>query len=65
LLWSRHIATRSSLAAAARNTFPRQLQRNFESFTAICDQSALPEEVTLLAAHHQRRDKKDTGKWES
>jgi hypothetical protein len=26
LLWSRHFATRSSLAAAARNTFPCQLQ---------------------------------------
>jgi hypothetical protein len=32
LLWSHHFATRSPLAAAARNTFPRQLQTNFESF---------------------------------
>jgi hypothetical protein len=29
LVWSRHFATRSLLAAAARNTFPRQLQTNF------------------------------------
>jgi hypothetical protein len=37
LLWSRHFATRSSLAAAAaRNTFPRQLQTNFESFPNNC-----------------------------
>jgi hypothetical protein len=36
LLWSRHFATRSSLAAAARNTFPRQLQTNFESFLNNC-----------------------------
>jgi hypothetical protein len=35
LLWSRHFATRSSLAAAARNTFPRQLQTNFESFQQL------------------------------
>jgi hypothetical protein len=26
LLWSRHFTTRSPLAAAARTTFPRQLQ---------------------------------------
>jgi hypothetical protein len=32
LLWSRHFAIRSSLAAAARNTFLLQLQTNFESF---------------------------------
>jgi hypothetical protein len=32
LLWSRHFATRSPLASAARNTFPCQLQTNFESF---------------------------------
>jgi hypothetical protein len=36
LLWSRHFATRSPLAAAARNTFPRQLQTNFESFPNNC-----------------------------
>jgi hypothetical protein len=31
-----HFATRSPLAAAARNTFPRQLQTNFESFPNNC-----------------------------
>jgi hypothetical protein len=36
LLWSRHFATRYSLAAAARNTFPRPLQTNFESFPNNC-----------------------------
>jgi hypothetical protein len=36
LLWSRHFATRSPLAAAARNTFSRQLQTNFESFPNNC-----------------------------
>jgi hypothetical protein len=36
LLWSRHFATRSPLAAAARNTLPRQLQTNFESFPNYC-----------------------------
>jgi hypothetical protein len=36
LLCSRHFATRSPLAAAARNTFPRQLQTNFESFPNNC-----------------------------
>jgi hypothetical protein len=32
----RNFATRSPLAAAARNTFPRQLQTNFESFPNNC-----------------------------
>jgi hypothetical protein len=36
LLWSRHFATRSPLAEASRNTFPRQLQTNFESFPNNC-----------------------------
>jgi hypothetical protein len=36
LLWSHHFVTRSHLAAAVRNTFPRQLQRNFESFSNNC-----------------------------
>jgi hypothetical protein len=36
LLWSRHFATRSPLAAAARYTFRRQLQTNFESFPNNC-----------------------------
>jgi hypothetical protein len=36
VLWSRRFATRSPLAAAARNTFPRQLQTNFESFPNNC-----------------------------
>jgi hypothetical protein len=36
LLWSRHFATRSPLAVAARNNFPRQLQTNFESFPNNC-----------------------------
>jgi hypothetical protein len=36
LLWNRHFPTRSPLAAAARNTFPRQLQTNFESFRNNC-----------------------------
>jgi hypothetical protein len=36
LLWSRHFATRSPLAAAARNTFLLQLQTNFESFPNNC-----------------------------
>jgi hypothetical protein len=36
LLWSRHFATRSPLAAVARKTFPRQLQTNFESFPNNC-----------------------------
>jgi hypothetical protein len=36
LLWSRHFATRSPRAAAARNTFPRQLQTNVESFPNNC-----------------------------
>jgi hypothetical protein len=37
LLWSHHFATRSPLAAAAaRNTFPRQLHTNFESFPNNC-----------------------------
>jgi hypothetical protein len=36
LLWSRHFANRSPLSAAARNTFPRQLQTNFESFPDNC-----------------------------
>jgi hypothetical protein len=36
LLWSRHFATRSLLAAAARNTFPRQLRTNFDSFPNNC-----------------------------
>jgi hypothetical protein len=36
LLWSRHFATRSPLVAAARNTFPRQLRTNFESFPDNC-----------------------------
>jgi hypothetical protein len=36
LLWSRHFATRSPLAAEARNTFPRQLQTNFERFSINC-----------------------------
>jgi hypothetical protein len=36
LLWSRHFVTRSTLAAAARNTFPRQLQTNFERFSKNC-----------------------------
>jgi hypothetical protein len=36
LLWSRHFVTRSPLAVAARNTFPRQLQTNFESFPNKC-----------------------------
>jgi hypothetical protein len=36
LVWSRHLATRSPLAATARNTFPRQLQTNFESFPNNC-----------------------------
>jgi hypothetical protein len=35
LLWSRHFATRFHLAAA-RKTFPRQLQTNFESFPNNC-----------------------------
>jgi hypothetical protein len=34
--WIRHFATRSPLAVAARNTFPRQLQTNFESFPDNC-----------------------------
>jgi hypothetical protein len=34
LLWSRHFATQSPLAAAARNTFPRQLQ-TFRVFPTI------------------------------
>jgi hypothetical protein len=32
----RHFATRSPLAAVARNTFPRRLQTNFESFRNKC-----------------------------
>jgi hypothetical protein len=36
LLWSRHFATLSPLVAAARNTFPHQLQTNFESFPNNC-----------------------------
>jgi hypothetical protein len=36
LLWSRHFVTRSPLAVAARNTFSRQLQTNFESFPNNC-----------------------------
>jgi hypothetical protein len=36
LLWSRHFATRSPLAAAARNTSPRQIQTNLESFPNNC-----------------------------
>jgi hypothetical protein len=32
LLWSRHFATLSPLAAVARNTFPRKLQTDFENF---------------------------------
>jgi hypothetical protein len=36
LLWSRHFATLSPLAAAARNTFPCQLRTNFESFPNNC-----------------------------
>jgi hypothetical protein len=36
LLWSCHFATRSPLAAATRNTFPRQLQTNFENFPNYC-----------------------------
>jgi hypothetical protein len=36
LLWSRHFATRSLLAAAPRNTFPRQLQTNFDYFPNNC-----------------------------
>jgi hypothetical protein len=36
LLWSRHFAKRSPLAKASRNTFPRQLQTNFESFPNNC-----------------------------
>jgi hypothetical protein len=36
LLLSRHFATLSSLAAAARKTFSRQLQTNFESFPNNC-----------------------------
>jgi hypothetical protein len=35
LLWSRHFAIQSPLAAA-RNTFPRQIQANFESFPNNC-----------------------------
>jgi hypothetical protein len=35
-LATRHFATRSPLAAAARNTFPRQLQTNFDSFPNNC-----------------------------
>jgi hypothetical protein len=38
LLWSRHFAIRSPLAAAAaRNTFSRQLETNFESFLTIIE----------------------------
>jgi hypothetical protein len=36
LLWIRNYATRSPLTAAARNTFPRQLQTNFENFPNNC-----------------------------
>jgi hypothetical protein len=36
LLLRRHFATRSPLAVAARNTFPRKLQTNFESFPNSC-----------------------------
>jgi hypothetical protein len=37
LLWIRHFATRSPLAAAAaENTFLRQLQTNLESFPNNC-----------------------------
>jgi hypothetical protein len=36
LLWSRHFATWSPLAAVARNTFPRQLQTNFDGFPNNC-----------------------------
>jgi hypothetical protein len=36
LLWSRHFATRPPLAAVARNSFPRQLQTNFQSFPNNC-----------------------------
>jgi hypothetical protein len=36
LLWSHHFATRSPLVEAARKTFPRRLQTNFESFTNNC-----------------------------
>jgi hypothetical protein len=36
LLWSRHFVTRSPLAAAARNNFPRQLQTKFENFPNNC-----------------------------
>jgi hypothetical protein len=36
LVWSRHFATLSALAAAGRNTFPRQLQTNFASFPNNC-----------------------------
>jgi hypothetical protein len=34
-LQSPHFATRSPLAAASQNTFPRQLQTNFKSFPTI------------------------------
>jgi hypothetical protein len=47
LLWSRHFATRSPLAAAARNTFPRQLQTNFESFPNNCSKSRESFWITL------------------
>jgi hypothetical protein len=36
LQWSRHFATLSPLAVPARNTFPRQLQTNFERFPNNC-----------------------------
>jgi hypothetical protein len=36
LLWSHHFATQSPLAAVAQNTFPRQLQTNFESSPNNC-----------------------------
>jgi hypothetical protein len=46
LLWSRHFATRSPLAAAARNTFPRQLQ-TLRAFLTIVFRVIVGSLVTL------------------
>jgi hypothetical protein len=48
LLWSRHFATRSPLAAEARNTFQRQLQTLRVFLTTVLFRVVIGSLVTLL-----------------
>jgi hypothetical protein len=48
LLWSRHFATRSSLAVAARNTFPRHKQTLRVFLTTVVYRVIVGSLVTVL-----------------